>query len=84
MFVKPWNEESENILRRISIYGRAKTNNLQLVRDFSKRSEIRELSQQGFFTISNNRRKHESWFNIPEDIFVKPKGHGFEFKRIRY
>ena len=88
MFIKPWNEEAENILRRLSTYGRARTHNVQLARDFSKRSEIRQLSNQGLFSISNNRRNKESWFNIPEDVFVSPrntkKGIGFEFKRIQF
>jgi len=86
LFVKPWNEEAEQIFRRISSFGRARTNNVQLARDFSKRTEIRQLCNQGFFSISNNRRKHESWFNIPEDVFVSPrntkKGLAFEFKKI--
>lgn len=88
MFVFPWNEESENIFRRVSTFGRAKTNNVQLAREFSKRSEYRLLEGQGFLSISNNRRKRESWFNIPEDVFVSPrntkKGLGFEFKRIQF
>ena len=88
MFIHPWNEEAENIFRRISTFGRARTQNVQLARDFSKRSEIRELCNQGFFSISNNRKRHESWFNIPEDVFCTPKntktGLGFEFKRIQF
>lgn len=88
MFVHPWNDFSENIFRRVSTFGRAKTNNVQFARDFSKRSEYRLLEKQGFLSISNNRRKRESWFNIPEDVFVSPrntkKGLGFEFKRIQF
>ena len=88
MFIYPWNEEAENIFRKVSAFGRTRTNNVQLARDFSKRSEIRQLCNQGFFSISNNRKRHESWFNIPEDVFVSPrntkKGIGFEFHRIRY
>jgi len=87
MFIKPWNDESENIFRKISVFGRAKTNNVQLARDFSKRSEIRMLCKQNLFSISNNRRKKESWFNTYEDVFVQPRntknGFGFVFKRIK-
>jgi len=84
LFVKPWNEEAEHILRRVSSFGRARTSNVKLARDFSKRADIRELCKQDFFSISNNRRKHESWFTVPEDVFVRPKGIGFEFKRLKY
>jgi len=84
MFVKPWDEESKNIFKRLSNYGRARTTNVQLVRNFSKRSKIRELSQRDMLTITHNRRKRESWFNIPEDVFVTPHGPGFFFKRNKF
>lgn len=88
MFIHPWNDEAENIFRRISTFGRARTQNMKLVREFSNQSEINHLCDKGFFSISNNRRKHESWFNIPEDVFVRPKntkrGIVFEFDRLKF
>ena len=86
--IYPWNEESENIFRKISSFGRARTVNMKLSRDFSRRTEINDLCDRDFFSISNNRRKHESWFNVPEDVFVRSintrKGIAFEFKRIKF
>ena len=86
MFVKPWNEEAENIFKRISTFGRARTTNVQIAKDFSRNPKMRELTRQGFFSISCNRRTREHWFNIPENVFVSPqhtkKGYGFEFKRL--
>jgi len=88
MGVYPWNEEAEHIFRRISTFGRARTDNVKLAREFSKKTEIRQLCRQDLFSISHNRRKHESWFTIPENVFVRPKntkrGICFEFEIMKY
>jgi len=84
--IYPWDEESERIFRKISSFGRANTNNVQLARDFSKRGQIRMLCNKNLLSISTNRRKRESWFNIPEDVTVSPvfkkNKMVFRFKRI--
>ena len=88
MFVKPWNDEAENIFRRISTFCRARTTNMRFVKEFTNQPEINHLCNIGLLSISNSRRKHESWFNIPEDVFVRPKntkrGIVFEFNRFKF
>ena len=84
--IKPWDDKSENVFRRISTHGRARTQNVQMAKEFSRNPKIRELTRQGYFSISSNRRTREHWFNIPEDVFVSPRnskrGLFFEFKKL--
>jgi len=82
MFVKPWNEESEKILKDLMISGRSYTQNPLVARDFSKHKEIRHLTNIGFLDIASNRRKRKTIFVTPPEIKILPeiKNNKFSFK----
>ncbi len=83
--IRPWSEESEKVFKEISTFGRYRAPS-SLGREFSKIPKIRELSNNNLFCISSNRRKRESWFNIPKNVSVSPKfgkkGLVFRFKKL--
>ena len=88
MYIKPWSDEAERILRQLSYSGRASTRDMKLVRNFSKRKDVREIINHDLLDITNNRRKQKTWFIVPPDISVIPKpserGISFHFKRFKF
>jgi len=87
MFIRPWSEEAERILRQLSYSGRSSTKDMKLARLFSKRKDVREVINQELLDIANNRRKQKTWFIVPPDISVIPKpsnnGIKYHFKRFK-
>jgi hypothetical protein len=87
MFVKPWNKDSEMILRQLSLFGRAYTKDMFIPIDFSKNKAIRELTNKDLLDITSNRRKRKTVFTVPLDVMVVPKpfdnGINFHFKRFK-
>jgi len=87
MFIKPWDEESERILRQLSFSGRAFTKNMKFARLFSKRKDVRAVSNGDLLDITFSRRKQKTWFVTPPDITVIPKpgerGINYHFKRFK-
>ena len=88
MFIRPWSEEAERILRQLSYSGRASTKNMKLARHFSKRKDVREIINHDLLDITNSRRKQKTWFIVPPDISVIPKpgerGINYYFKRFKF
>lgn len=86
--IKPWDEKSEKILKELSLNGRSYTHDMILARNFSKRKEIRYLTDEkiDMLDITGNRRKKKTVFTTPLDVMVTPritrKGLKFEFKRF--
>ena len=87
MFVKPWNEEAENILKQLSLSGRAYSKNSGFIREFATKKPIRDLINSDFLDIARNHRKGKSIFVVPPDICVVPKlsekGINYHFKRFK-
>ena len=87
MFIKPWNKESERILRQLSLTGRAYiTNNRYLPREFGMK--CKEIINQDFLDIATirNKKTKRTWFITPPDIMVipKPSDRGIHFHFRRY
>ena len=86
--VKPWDEKSEKILRELALGGRTSTYDMKLSREFSKRKEIRLLTDNkiNMLDITGNRRKQKTVFSTPLDVMVMPritpKGLKYQFKRF--
>jgi len=87
VFIKPWDKESEQILRQLSYSGRAYSKNMPFVRKFASQRPIRDLINNDFLDIAHNHKKKKSIFVTPPDIAVIPKpgerGINFHFKRFK-
>jgi hypothetical protein len=85
MFIRPWSKESENILKQISLYGKAYTHDTKkLPKQFGIRcKEIIDSDMLDIATIRNKREKR-TWFIIPSEISVIPKHNNFHFKRNKF
>jgi len=88
VFVKPWSKEAENILRQLSLSGRAYSiNNPQLPREFGMR--CKDIINRDLLDIATVRTKktHRTWYVTPPDIIVTPKpnqkGVYFHFRRFK-
>lgn len=89
MFVRPWNEESEKILKQLSSNnGKAWTKNTKLGSEFGKRHK--ELFNNGFLEVASTRyskRPDKTFFITPPDVMVIPRPHqrgiSFHFKRFK-
>ena len=57
MFIKPWNEESEKIMRQLSISGRAFTKDMTFSRNFGKKRIRKELGSMGFLEMYHRVEK---------------------------
>jgi hypothetical protein len=89
MFIKPWSKESENILKQISLYGKAFTKDTKsLPIQFGHR--CKNIINQDLLDIATirNKREKRTWFITPPDIIVVPKygNHGvfFHFRRNKF
>ena len=84
--IKPWDEKSCDIFTELSMFRSSRVKDLKIPRSFSKKPAIRNLINNDFLTITSNRRKKESWFNIPKTVTVFPKHTKkdtiFQFKKI--
>ena len=87
MFIKTLDKKSEQILRQLSLSGRACSKDMPFVRKFASQKPIRELINSDFLDIAHNHKKKRSWFVVPPDIAVIPKpglrGINFHFKRFK-
>lgn len=88
MFIKPWNKESENILRQLSYSGKAFTHNTNIANEFGKKHK--NIFNNGLLDVATTRyskRKDKTFFITPPDIAVIPKpgqrGIIFQFKRFK-
>lgn len=87
MYVKSWSSKSEQILRQLSLSGRAYSTDMPFVRKFASQKPIRELINKDFLDIAHNHKKKRSVFVVPPEIMVLPKpgerGINFHFKRFK-
>lgn len=88
MYVKPWNKESENILKQLSMNGRAFTRDTKgLPVQFGHR--CKELINNDLLDIATirNKKERKTWFITPPDVIVKPKygnrGSFYHFNRFK-
>ena len=88
MFIKPWNKESEKILRQLSFSGKAFTHNPRVAREFGKK--YKNIFNNGFLDVASTRyskRPDKTFFITPPDIAVIPKpgerGINYHFKRFK-
>lgn len=71
------------------MYGKAYTRDMSLPREFSKRKEIRQLTDKNvnMLDIMGNRRTKKTAFITPPDVMVMPKMTKnkikYHFKRIQ-
>lgn len=81
--IVPWCKEAENILKRLNYSGRASTLNKKLPRDFGMK--CKHIINQDLLDIATirNKRERRTWFILPEDVMVTPKGRCFQFKRFK-
>jgi len=81
MFVKPWNKEAENILKQLSLNGKAYTKNSILPRLWSRRYP----DLDDFIEVFHNRRKQKTVFLPLNNVVVipKPKTKQFQIKRLK-
>jgi hypothetical protein len=85
MFIRPWNKESENILKQISLYGKAYTKDTKnLPIQFGQ--HCKDIIHQDLLDIATirNKREKRTWFIIPHDVSVIPKHNNFHFKRNKF
>jgi len=68
--LKPWNKESEQILRRLAKYPVVEWNNCKIATTFGNKH--RKLVTDGFIGISRNTKKHKSVFYRPEGVALMP------------
>jgi hypothetical protein len=88
VFIKPWNKESERILRQLSLTGRAYTNDKKFVRAFG--CKHKNILDNGFLDIASTnygKRPDKTLFVTPPEVAVVPKpgerGVNFHFKRFK-
>lgn len=87
MFVKPWSKEAEQILRQLSLSGRAYSRDIKLPREFGMK--CRDIIDTDFLDIATirNKREHKTLYVTPPDIVVIPKpgehGINFHFRRFK-
>ena len=87
MFITPWNEKSTQILRQLSLNGRAYSKDTFFIKKFATQKSVRTLIKMNFLDIARNHRKGKSIFVTPPDVMVIPKpgdfGINFHFKRFK-
>ena len=88
MFVKPWSKEAEQVLRQLSLSGRAfSKNTTTLPREFG--IKCKDIIDTDFLDVATirNKRERKSIFVTPLDIAVIPKpgehGINFHFRRFK-
>jgi hypothetical protein len=83
--IKPWDDKSQEIFQELSMFRSSRVRDMTIPQLYSRRKEIRMLTDNDFLSITGNRRKKESWFNLHESVFVTPKftkkGMFFQFKK---
>lgn len=88
-FIKPWNDKAENVLRQLSISGRAYIHDPKFARKFGQK--YKTILDDGLLDIATTRyskREDKILFVTPPNIAVIPKpgqrGVRFHFKRYRF
>lgn len=88
MFVKPWDKSSMDVLRQLSISGRAYVKNPKINRIFGHK--CKELIDNGLLDIASTRyakREDKQIFVTPINVSVIPKpsrnGINFHFRRFK-
>lgn len=88
-FIKPWNDKAENVLRQLSISGRAYIHDPKFARKFG--CKYKEILDNGFLDIATTRygkREDKILFVTPPNIAVIPKlsqrGTKYHFKRYKF
>ena len=88
MYIKPWNEESERILKQLSLSGKAYTKNMMFSKSFGRKIKTSGLDDAGFLELFHNRRKQKTCFVTPPGIAVIPKlgerGINYHFKKYKF
>lgn len=80
MYIKPWNKESERILRHLTKNGKAWTKDVTLTRAFGRRCP--EIIDNDFMDIGRIEKKNKSVFVLGEDIQIMPKRGKYFFYKI--
>lgn len=74
MYIKPWNAESERILKRLSRNGRTFSYDTNISRDFGQKyKEVMNKEYIDFATTRYSRRKDKTLFQVNEKCRLRPK-----------